>query len=1500
MLSLISGVMTVAAQAGPNPVTVTVSNTESIPQQDVTVYAFSGTTYTGLNGVTDINGQVIFNLADGSYNFRADFNGTQFFSGGASGVDSCTIPDCTDAAVTVTSPVVVTVVDTNSIPQEGLNVYAYNGTTYSGKTGTTNISGTVSLTLLPGDYNFRADLNGTRFYSGGTIGVNTCTVPGCTADSVTVTAPVTVTVADLGGIPRAGVPVYAFNGTTYSGKTATTNISGTVSLTLLPGNYNFRADFNGTQFFSGGASGVDTCNIPDTGVDCTADSVTVTGGTVVAVQDTEGVPQEGLNVFAFNGTTYSGKTDVTNVAGEVTFTLIPGDYNFRADLNGTQFFSGGGSGVNTCTVPTCTVDIVTVTAPITVTVSDTGNVPQEGINVYAFNGTTYTGKSGLTDAAGQVTFTLLPGDYNFRADLNGYQFFSGGASGVDTCNIPAAGIQTCTADSVTASMFGLVDVTVSDTGLPVANQVVYLFDSTGTTYLSQSSTTDVNGVASFNLPFGDYLFATDLNGTRQWSSPVCSVPDCTAAAIAVNPTVLPASTCTLNGATRTCEFWAKEGPLTLVDGATVPIWGFSDSDTGPAQLPGPMIIANEGETIEVIFHNAMSAETVSMQFGGQALAPDLAGIAPGGTTTYSFTAVAPGTFRYEAGLTPNGSRQVAMGLYGALIIRPQTNPTGQAYNSATSDTSYDDEALLVFSEIDPDFNADPNNFDMIQFAPKYWLINGRSYTATDMVQTAPGHTVLLRYINAGLQEHTLGTMGLHQSIISNDGLPYQYAKTSVVRTLAAGETADALVAIPATAVVNSRYAIYNAGMPQLHNNGQGTSGGILTFLEVAGGAPVQAGGPLVTSVTVDPTVSAGTAPIALTVEISATNGANITAWGYFFNGVYTDTTVINLGTAVSTLVDTIQIPTATLATLPPGDVTIYVGALDDTNTMGPVNSTVLDLVTAGPTISGMTLTSSPANGTKAVSLRATADETLIGNVNVVAAEYFIGAAGATGSGTPMNLNRTAPISSLSAQIDAATIQGMTPGDYTIFIHALDELGNWGGFGTINLKVDKVGPSSTGVSLAPNPNNGTLTVNSSSSGVRMEIQMMDADGSIIKNAEGFIDYVDATTNPDGTGFPLIAKDALYDSSMENAYFIIPLATVRNLSEGDHIISFHGLDAAGNWGALGTMTLTVDKTGPAIGNIVADPNPVVKRGANTLPLTLTADAVDGVADIVAAEWFDGADPGNGQATPLLPADGTFNSLSEALTSTAINVRPWPVGDHIVSIRAKDAAGNWGEVTTTTVMVRRPGQLNAVFGDSFETANFSAWDTAVGAVDVAAAAATEGSLGMAASLDSGPAYLKARIPADANLSGYKISFDFSPNGAETADEEQQIFTAIDSSGSGIFGIMFEQGPDGPEVQAWALEADGAMTMTQGVHITNGVQKLELNWESGDSVKLVLSVDGIEQAALTGLDTSLYKLNEVQLGPSFGVADAASGVLYFDAFEIAPNQYQIYMPIVFMGGSN
>ena len=84
------------------------------------------------------------------------------------------------------------------------------------------------------------------------------------------------------------------------------------------------------------------------------------------------------------------------------------------------------------------------------------------------------------------------------------------------------------------------------------------------------------------------------------------------------------------------------------------------------------------------------------------MVPDTTGVAPGGTKIYTFTPTRPGTYLYEAGLLPNAQHQVAMGLYGALIVRPTA---GDAGVHRPGSTAFDDEAVLVLSEIDPALNS---------------------------------------------------------------------------------------------------------------------------------------------------------------------------------------------------------------------------------------------------------------------------------------------------------------------------------------------------------------------------------------------------------------------------------------------------------------------------------------------------------------------------------------------------------------------------------------------------------------------------------------------------------------------------------------------------------------------------------------------------------------------------------------------------------------------------
>ena len=89
-------------------------------------------------------------------------------------------------------------------------------------------------------------------------------------------------------------------------------------------------------------------------------------------------------------------------------------------------------------------------------------------------------------------------------------------------------------------------------------------------------------------------------------------------------------------------------------------------------------------------------------------------------------------------------------------------------------------------------------------------------------------------------------------------------------------------------------------------------------------------------------------------------------------------------------------------------------------------------------------------------IQATADDTPTGEVTVVAAEYFIDTITDPGSGISMTLNAQAPIVSLNATIDTATINSLAHGTHVVYVRAQDELGNWGAVGEVDLEVDLVG------------------------------------------------------------------------------------------------------------------------------------------------------------------------------------------------------------------------------------------------------------------------------------------------------------------------------------------------------------------------------------------------------------------------------------------------------------
>jgi FtsP/CotA-like multicopper oxidase with cupredoxin domain len=766
------------------------------------------------------------------------------------------------------------------------------------------------------------------------------------------------------------------------------------------------------------------------------------------------------------------------------------------------------------------------------------------------------------------------------------------------------------------------------------------------------------------------------------------------------------------------DLYAVSGSTTL-GAQPVTVWGYSTTAGAVTRPGGPTLCVNAGDTVTVTLHNQLT-ENTALLFQGQQMVPDRTGAAPGATTTYTFTASRPGTYLYEAGLVANGEHQVSMGLYGALIVRPPA--ASQAYDATTS---FDDEAVLVLSEVDPALNnaANPAAFDMRNYAPRYSLINGKAYPNTDPISaSAAGNKVLLRYVNAGSLYHSLASLGAEQRVVALDGSLLRYSRHFVAETFGPGQTADAVVTTPAATASVNRLAIYDGSL-LLHNSNAAGSGGMLTFVTVpAGAAGPDTTGPVASA------VSYAAGILKATVDDTTTGGSNVASAEYFVDTVSgTGLTMTGSGPG--------SVNVTAAATIPPGEHIIYVRGQDSVGNRGVFSSVLVSGGDAtGPTTMSPSLAPSLTNGSGStgIAVHATGDDSATGGSNITAGEYFIDTVGLNGSGAAMTVNTAAPIASLDAAIPASSLSALTEGTHVVSVHSQDAAGNWGAPVTVNLAVDKTAPTTAGVSVSPTPNNGTLAFNGSPSAIRVTVATMSdpiaaAVNSTVSSAEAFIDTVGAN----GSGIVVRATDGLYNSTTEAGYFEIPLTTVVQLPDGVHTVLVHARDAAGNWGAMSSGVLLVDKVKPVVSAVAVSPSPTLAA----VSVALSAQGTDAATAVTGAEWFRGTDPGAGSGTPMaVTGSGPWS------VSASINVSSWSEGSYPVMVRVRDAAGNWSATASTVLQVRGPL--------SFSTLGASNPPGVVGSADAADIYSWNGS-GYSRVVDASAApYV---LPSGANVDGF-----------------------------------------------------------------------------------------------------------------------------------------------------
>jgi VCBS repeat-containing protein len=724
------------------------------------------------------------------------------------------------------------------------------------------------------------------------------------------------------------------------------------------------------------------------------------------------------------------------------------------------------------------------------------------------------------------------------------------------------------------------------------------------------------------------------------------------------------------------DLYASTGSATLYGSTSVPIWGYAANAVDPAGLPGPVLDVNQGDCVLVTLHNVNIPEATSLLFQGQEMIPDTTGVMAGGSTSYIFSASGAGTFLYEAGLIANAQHQVAKGMYGALIVRPAT--AGQAYNDAG--TAFDQENVLVLSELDPALanSGTPATFDMRNYNPRYFLINGKAYPGTQTLTGNPGEKVLMRYVNAGLQAHAMSGLGLSQTIIAQDGELFAHSHNVVAETIATGQTLDTLITVPASSQEGNRFAVYDANM-LLRNSSSAGFGGMMTFLVVGAGAPPPPPdtGPTVSNLSLSPNPTNGSVDVTVSATLTdgGTNPSNIHAAEFYIDGTGNSPNPMAgaFDTATSIPV-TGLIDTTTLAGLSSGIHTIYVRGQDANGNWGSFLSVTLNLDKTGPTSTGLSLTPNPSSGAESVTLTATGDDTASGGSNVTAAEYWVD------GGAHVAMTLDGAVSSIT-HFTATISPPLSIGAHTVSVQSQDAFGNLGAVATITLQVaDPEPPTTSNVVAAPNPTNGLVGFNTSVPAVRVTADFSDVatGGSNIVAAEGFIDTIGTA----GTGFAFIATDGGFNSPSESGYADIPLAVVRALSDGNHTIFVHAKDASGNWGnpSAATTILVVDKTGPTFGPITVSP-PNTTRGGGNVNVTVSG-SITSLADLNFSSGTyiitDSKSNNVVNGTFTINSNGTF-SFTTAISRS--NSGPNTVGNrryYTFTIHATDTLGNLGTAT------------------------------------------------------------------------------------------------------------------------------------------------------------------------------------------------------------------------------
>ena len=227
------------------------------------------------------------------------------------------------------------------------------------------------------------------------------------------------------------------------------------------------------------------------------------------------------------------------------------------------------------------------------------------------------------------------------------------------------------------------------------------------------------------------------------------------------------------------------GQTSLWDGNTIRYYGFGAGFLQPSVFPGPILYANEGDTVVVNVRNQSQRAPHTIHWHG--LDVDQANDGMPQTsfviyhlqdTHYTFIAPHAGTYLYHCHVA--SVIHVQMGMYGNFIVRPQ----GGGNEAWTGGPAFDQEYNWLLSEFDKSWHDtipahDSTDtayayFRIPPYEPDYFMVNGKSRqdltTAGIQLNGQVGEKLYLRLSNVGFFMNRITfPSGLNAEVISSDG-----------------------------------------------------------------------------------------------------------------------------------------------------------------------------------------------------------------------------------------------------------------------------------------------------------------------------------------------------------------------------------------------------------------------------------------------------------------------------------------------------------------------------------------------------------------------------------------------------------------------------------------------------------------------------------------------------------------------------------------------------------